>query len=322
MNAPPLNAPSEAASPRPGRWRPGHALALAALVACAALAAGGCSDDANPLAPYEGQRPLDLLRVTQSFTPQLQWVGGRVAAVGVNRGTRAALDSTLVWMMTAPGDDISSFVTVGEGGDDARVMSYGGTPQDRLTDGQTYTFWLAEQSALDAGLDSTHIEAGAFADTTMAVHLLFCGQQGGGAGVTFEIERDERLTGEQFYVRWTPDGVRFNRLAIREAPVGGFTDLTWFVLTPDGEAPSIASPVTIGAAPPGTEEPTPFADFVRDDEWNPPSERDSSEVDVDPPTYTLWATTEGWNESFAPTAPGYAWFRIDKRNFDIDEPCP
>ena len=302
------------------RRRRCRARLLSAVLLCVALS--GCAEEENPLAPYEGARALDLLNVTQSFTPEIQWVGGRVAAVGVNRGTRAALDETLVWMRDASGNTIGSFATVGEGGNAARVTSYGGTPQDRLTDGETYTFWIAEQGALDAGLDPAGFDPGAFADTTLTVRLLFCGQQGGGAGVTFEIERDERLTGEQFYVRWTPEDVRFNRLAIREASVGGFTGLTWFVVTPEGQPPSIASPVTIGAPPAGTDEPTAFEDFVRDEEFNDLADSTDAAMDVDPPTYFLWATTEDWNESFAPTAPGYAWFRIDKRNFDIDEPCP
>jgi hypothetical protein len=292
------------------------------LLAGAALAAAGCSEDANPLAPYEGARPLDLLRVTQSFTPEIQWVGGRVAAVGVNRGTRAALDATLVWLQTAPDNSISSFVATEQGADEALVLSYGGTPQDRLTDGETYTFWLAERSALEADLDSALIEAGTFVDTTMTMQLLLCGQNGGGLGATFEIERDERLTGERFVVRWAPADVAFRRLAIREAPAGGFTDLVWHVVSPEDGPPLILPPVVIGVTPDGAQEATAFAGFARDDQWNPPEERDDSTLDQDPPTYTLWAATDEWNTTFTPNAPGYATFRILKNNFDIDEPCP
>ncbi len=294
---------------------------LVVLLVGAAFVGAGCSEDGNPLAPYAGQRPLDLLRVTQSFTPEIQWVGGRVAAVGVNRGTRAALDSTLVWARTAPGNDISSFVTVGERTDASFVIAHGGTPQDRLADGETYTFWLAEQSALDVGLDSTRMDPAAFADTTLAVRLIFCGQQGGGLDVEFEIERDERLTGERLLVRWTPE-VAFRQLAIREAPTGGFQGLIWHVVSPEDGPPLIESPVTIGTTPAGAEVAIPFTDFVRDNDPNPPEEQGDPELDVDPPTYTLWATTDDWNESFAPSAPGYAFFRILKNNFDIDEPCP
>ncbi|HLT48219.1 MAG TPA: hypothetical protein VK002_13375 [Rubricoccaceae bacterium] len=276
------------------------------------LAVAGCSEDTNPLAPYEGGRPLDLLRVTQSFTPEIQWVGGRVAAVGVNRGTRAALDSTLVWIRTAPDNSISSFVGLEGGSDDALVTSYGGTPQDRLTDGETYTFWLAERSALDAALDSTRMEAGTFADTTLTLRLLLRGQNGGGLDPVFEIERDERLTGERFVVRWAPEGLRFRRLALREGPAGGFTNLIWHVLVPEGQPPSIASPVTIGVTPEGAEEVTPFRDT-------------GFEPDTTALTYVLWGVTDEWDEenpAFGVNTPGYASFRILSCNFDIDDPCP
>src|SRR5690606_12420318 len=162
-----------------------RALGLTALLASAVLDVAGCSEDTYPLAPYEGGRPLDLLKVTQSFTPEIQWVGGRVAAVGVNRGTRAALDSTLVWLRVAPGNEnsIGSFVTVGQESASDLVLSYGGTPQDRLTDGETYTFWIAEASAVGVGLDSLRIDPAAFADTTLTMALLLRGQQGGSAAL-------------------------------------------------------------------------------------------------------------------------------------------
>jgi hypothetical protein len=279
------------------------------LLACAVLAAAGCSEDANPLAPYEGGRPLDLLEVTQSFTPEIQWVGGRVAAVGVNRGTRAALDSTLVWVRTAPGNDISSFVTVGEGMDEALVMGFGGTTQDSLTDGETYTFWLAERSAFDAGLDSTRFDPAAFADTTFTVRLILEGtnRNSDDLDVTFEIERNERLTGERFIVRWTPADVVFRRMAIRDAPTGGFTELIWHILSPEDGPPLITSPVTLSAPPEGVVVVEPFEGFA---------------VDSTASTYLLWAVTDGWNEEFnPPDATGYAQFQIRSCNFDIDDPC-
>ncbi len=277
--------------------RGGARLLAAALV----VAGAGCSQDENPLADYDGARALDLLRVTQSFTPEIQWVGGRVAAVGVNRGTRAALDSTLVWLRTAPGNAISSYATVGQETAAATIVGYGGTPQERLTDGETYTFWIAEASALDVGLDSLRIDTTAFADTTLTMQLLLRGQQGGSPalGVRFEIERDERLTGERFIVRWTPETVRFRHLALRPASTGSFADLVWYLFSPEGSPPQIAPPVTMGEAPPGVDQITPFAGFS-------------------PSVHTLWGATDDWNQTFGPTAPGYAFFRIFANNFPAD----
>src|SRR5690554_3861119 len=122
---------------------------LAVMVAGIPALLAGCSDESNPLAPYEGNRPLELLKVTQHFTPEIQWVGGRVAAVGVNRGPEPALDATLVWLQAASDDDIGSFVTVGQNTAADLVQSFGGTPADSLTDGEEYTFWIAQKSAFD-----------------------------------------------------------------------------------------------------------------------------------------------------------------------------
>ena len=267
-------------------------------VLVAVLAAGCDSGGTGELAPYEGQRPLQVLRVTQSFTPEIQWVGGRVAAVGVNRGTRAALDSTLVWLQTAPNDSISSFATVGLASDSAAVARAGGTFQRRLADGQVYTVWLAERAAFDAGLDSARIAPGSFADTTLTTQLLLRGRSGGGAGVAFQVERDERLTSDRFVVSWSPASVVFRQVAIRKASTGGFMDLVWQVLDPDGTPASVTSPVTIGVPPAGTTEAVAFP-----------------ESGFEPSVYTLWANTDAWTGSFSPSAPGYAFFQMFASNF-------
>lgn len=291
---------------------------LAALAVLAVFASSGCSDEANPLAPFEGERALDLLRVTQSFTPEVQWVGGRVAAVGVNRGAEAALDTSLVWLQTAPGNDIGSFVTVGQNTDGDLVRSFGGTPVDSLTDGETYTFWIAEQSAFDAALDSTRRDPAAFADTTFTMSLVLRGNSRGDPSldVEYRIVRDERLLESRFVVTWTPE-VPFRRLAIRAAPTGGFTDLVWHVLIPDDEEGGILPPVVIGETPPGAQEAVPFAGFVADDVFNPPGDS----TDTSAPPHTLWGVTDDWNGAFTPSAPGYTFFQMFPCNFDIDDPC-
>ena len=123
------------------------------------------------------------------------------------------------------------------------------------------------------------------------------GRSGGGVGVQFQIERDQRLTSDDFLVRWTPATVVFRRMAIRKASTGGFTDLVWHVLNADGSPGTIAPPLTIGATPDGAQEAVPFAGF-------------------EPSVYTLWATTDAWTGSFSPAAPGYAFFQIFASNFE------
>lgn len=278
-------------------------LASAGLVLLASALWTGCSDEENPLAPYDGHRPLDILKVTQSFTPEVQWVGGRVAAVGVNRGERAALDSSLVWLRTAPGNSISSVVAVGPEHDRDLVASFGGTPLDSLADGETYTFWLAEADAFAAGLDSAAVAPGTFADTTLTMQLVLRGQSGGDRdlGVQFRIVRDERITGERYVVTWEPEDVLFRRVAIRQAPTGGFQDLIWHIVVPEEEPPSIAPPLTIGVAPEGVQEAEAFP-----------------ETGFEPAVHILWAATDDWTGGFGPSTQGYAWFRIFADNFEPD----
>jgi hypothetical protein len=296
---------------------------LAALVLLGVVAAStGCTDEANPLAPYEGGRPLELLRVTQNFTPEMQWVGGRVAAVGVNRGSEASLDSTLVWLQEAASNDIGSYVTVGENTAASLVRSFGGEPVDSLADGEEYTFWIAERSAFDLALDSALIDPAAFADTTFTMNLFLRGSAGGdfNLDVEYEILREERLLESRFVVTWTP-AVPFRQLAIRAAPTGGYTDLVWHILVPDGETGEITPPLVIGQTPPGVQEATAFDGFVEDDVVGiAPTDT----TDFDAPVHTLWAVTEEWEEGEFGSSPfntGYTFFRISGCNFDIDDAC-
>lgn len=257
-----------------------------------------CSGDSSDvLAPYKGSRPLILLKVTQSFTPQIQWVGGRVAAVGVNEGPEAALDSTLVWLMTEEDNSIGSSVTVGENTDSEKVQQYGGTPVDSLSDGIEYTFWLAEKESFAAELDTSILNEFNFVDTTFTMQLVLRGQSGGDRelGVTIRIIGEETLLDDKFVIEWTPDNVAFRRLAIREGTFGAFTDLIWHVVTPDSLPDNILPPVIIGEVPSGTDEaiPWPESGFKRNT------------------VHFLWMVTGDWTvNEFRPTAKGYAWFRI------------
>lgn len=64
-----------------------------------ALTAFSCSESDGPLAPYAGGGgTLSTLTVEQnSFRPELTWVGGYASMVGINKGTVAVLDSSLIW---------------------------------------------------------------------------------------------------------------------------------------------------------------------------------------------------------------------------------
>lgn len=269
----------------------------AALIVALALAA--CSGDTNPVAPYAGERPLQFLTIAQSFRPQVQWVGGRVAAIGVNRDSTAALDSTLVWMMAADDNTIESFVTVGEGGDDGLVSEYGGVPSDSLDDGQTYTFWMAEREVLDAGLDPASFDGFNFVDTTLTLDLLLRGRSLGGADVEVVISREQTLEGTRYIMDWEP-ALPFRQIGINQGRVGAFTDLAWHVVLPDVVDDSIYPPVVIGEVPPEADEIVEWSGF-------------------EPAIYICWMTNSEWEGNFTLRADGYAFFQVFESNFEEDE---
>jgi len=249
------------------------------------------------LAGYEGQRPLILMKVTQAFTPDIQWVGGRVAAVGVNRGDRAALDSTLVWLMRGDGNTIGSHVTVGQEGRDDLVRQFGGTPLDSLVDGETYTFWLAEEDVFAAGLAGA--DAFGFADTTLTMGLLLRGTIRGGLDAGLRVVREERLLGTRYIVEWNP-AVKFRQVALRKgAGSPGFTGLVWHIAQDPGTPDAIASPLVIG----DTVDVAPTAVA-----W--------PESGFEPDSYVLWMTDSTWDGSFGLRAPGMAAFTIFATSFE------
>lgn len=110
----------------------------------------GCSDDDNTLAPYDGQRPLaNIVLEANSYTPKITWVGGYVSVLGVNRGTRAALDTSLVWLIRIDGNNLHFPVTFGQtpAGAQNITSQFGGQSTDRLQEDVSYTFWVLKAEA-------------------------------------------------------------------------------------------------------------------------------------------------------------------------------
>jgi hypothetical protein len=121
------------------------------LVTGALITVHGCTSKDDLLAPYTaGNAPLSTIAVEDSvFTPRITWIGGYVSAFGVNLGSSAILDSTLVSLMTASGDGVRfplTFGSVPPGAQDVTAQ-YGGTPLSRLIEDRVYTFWALKQEA-------------------------------------------------------------------------------------------------------------------------------------------------------------------------------
>lgn len=277
----------------------------------------GCIEDTDTsLAPYQGQRALEIIKITRSPRPDIQWLGGRVAAVGVNEGDRAALDSTLVWLTTAETDTLSSYQTYGTNTDGTLLSSLGATAADSLDHGIMYTFWLATGEAFEAGLDSTFIDEHTFADTTVEKMPVFLsgrvyGEKDltGQVAVEVLVEQVESMLDNYFILSWLPADIPFEQIAIRKnAALPGYDDLDneieliWHIVDTTGV--NIYPPVIIGDHVPNT---------LVHKEWpeegfSPTEEKLSVGI-----TYNVWMTNEKWLNSFSRYATGLAWKIISKQ---------
>jgi hypothetical protein len=112
----------------------------------------GCSGDEDlGLAPYaDPARGLSKLTIQDStFTPRVTWVGGYVTAFGVNVGSAAALDGSLVWLVTKADNSLHFPVTFGQlpAGAQDLTTQFGGTPRSQLTEDSTFTYWVMTAEA-------------------------------------------------------------------------------------------------------------------------------------------------------------------------------
>jgi hypothetical protein len=109
-----------------------------------------CNEAEGPLAPYIGSPPLSQITIEGgSFTPKITWVGGYATVMGINRGSNAALDTSLVWLIHNPGNTLRYPVQYGslpEGASDLTSM-YGGQTEPELIEDRNYTFWIMKEEA-------------------------------------------------------------------------------------------------------------------------------------------------------------------------------
>ena len=107
-----------------------------------------CNEKNDSLAPYVGSPNLSDIAVQDStYKPKIAWLGGYVSVLGVNYGTRAALDTTLVFLIYKTGNDIHYPVTFGNVPSGAQDLTsqFGGSRADTLTEDSTYTFWVLKE---------------------------------------------------------------------------------------------------------------------------------------------------------------------------------
>jgi hypothetical protein len=106
-----------------------------------------CKQD-NTLAPYSGSPAMSNIMVEENtYNPKITWVGGYATVVGINKGSNASLDSSLVWLVYKEGDAIHYPITydqLPEGASDL-TSQYGGTHISKLVEDQPYTYWVMKE---------------------------------------------------------------------------------------------------------------------------------------------------------------------------------
>jgi hypothetical protein len=110
----------------------------------------GCKKSDSGLAPYADNPQLSGLAIEKlSFRPKINWLGGYVSVLGINRGSKAALDSSLVWLVYVPGNNLHYPVQFGvlPSGAQDLTAKYGGKKSDSLFEDAQYTFWLMKEDA-------------------------------------------------------------------------------------------------------------------------------------------------------------------------------
>lgn len=106
-------------------------------------------DQESPLAPYvPGQVSLTKINVEDSvYVPRISWGGGYASALGVNRGTAARLDTSLVWLIHQTGNGLHYQQRFGElppGAEDL-TTNFGGHKLASTQEDQVYQFWVVKE---------------------------------------------------------------------------------------------------------------------------------------------------------------------------------
>ncbi|MEO8399950.1 MAG: hypothetical protein ABI550_09085 [Ignavibacteriaceae bacterium] len=109
-----------------------------------------CNKENTTLAPYTGSPKLSGITIEKgSFKPKATWLGGYVSVFAVNKGTKAALDTSIIWLIHTSGNDIKYPLKFGEVPSGAQDITtqYGGSSADSLSEDETYTYWILKEDA-------------------------------------------------------------------------------------------------------------------------------------------------------------------------------
>lgn len=295
----------------------------------------GCSDEDNSLAPYAGSPSMSNIIVQSgSFKPAVTWVGGYVSVFAVNKGSRAALDSTLIWLVHTNGNNIHYPVHFGvlpEGAEDM-TSQFGGSVEDSLSEDNTYTYWVLKEDVwnqissqkgkvieVDSSQSASLVQV---KGDTLKINNYGCVKETQNLDVYINIENVSTfgrlgiisvkiMNSSNPIISWeiTQDGVTDTLLSAIGIVEGGqydATKLVWEIFSEEdsagvkiyGKKNLIKSPITAGEEFPGTRV---FAEY-------PASglERDK--------TYYLWIANKEWDgETRLRFALGYAYITFNTK---------
>jgi hypothetical protein len=91
----------------------------------------------------------EIVLEEENYNPKITWLGGFVSVLGVNKGSNAALDSSIIWLIEFRDDQLRYPVKYGELPANANDITseYGGEFLPTLTEDDTYTFWVMKGAA-------------------------------------------------------------------------------------------------------------------------------------------------------------------------------
>ncbi|KUG25180.1 hypothetical protein ASZ90_005003 [hydrocarbon metagenome] len=125
-----------------------HLTNIFIIASLALIISTACSEDNSGLAPYVGSPEMSTITIEEeSFTPKVTWIGGYASVFGVNKGKRATLDTSLVWLVKADGNNLKYPVKFGDPPSNAIEITsqFGGTKLDSLQEDEDYTFWVLKE---------------------------------------------------------------------------------------------------------------------------------------------------------------------------------
>jgi hypothetical protein len=135
-----------------------------------------CKDEDSGIADYAGSPEVSNIRIEEnSFSPKITWVGGYVSVIGVNRGSHAALDTSLVWLIRTDGNNIHypvRFGTLPSGAADI-TSQFGGAGLDSLNEDEVYTFWVLKEDVWNQV--SSYPDSRLIADSTLSSSVVAAG---------------------------------------------------------------------------------------------------------------------------------------------------